>query len=76
MKETDLTRVHAGQPVDVKIDTYPGLQLARLGRFRFAGERRRVFAAARGKHLRQLGEGRAARFRCGSISTAARATCR
>jgi len=23
MKETDLTRVHAGQPVEVKIDTYP-----------------------------------------------------
>jgi membrane fusion protein (multidrug efflux system) len=23
MKETDLTRVHPGQPVDVKIDTYP-----------------------------------------------------
>lgn len=24
MKETDLTRVHRGQPVDVTIDTYPG----------------------------------------------------
>lgn len=24
MKETDLTRVHSGQPVDVTIDTYPG----------------------------------------------------
>ena len=33
MKETDLTYVHNGNPVDVTIDTYPGPHLARLGRF-------------------------------------------
>ena len=60
MKETDLTRVHAGQTVDVKIDTYPDCSWRGSVGFGFAGQRRRVLAVAVREHFRQLGEGRAA----------------
>ncbi len=61
-KETQLTRLRAGQPAEIKIDAYPDLTLT--GHVDSvqpaAGD---TFSASRAKRQRQLGEGGAARAR-------------
>ena len=57
MKETDLTNVHPGNPVDITIDTYPGRHLDRPCRYRQRRQRQRLLSPAGGKCQRQLGQG-------------------
>ena len=45
MKETDLTHVHPGDPVDITIDTYPGCTLERPCRQRQRRPRQFSFSA-------------------------------
>ena len=59
-KETELTWVKQGDPVDVSVDTYPGRTWkAEVAEHR-SQLRLRVLRAARAEHVRQLGEGGAA----------------
>ena len=59
-KETELTHVKPGDPVDVTVDTYPGPDLERRGGSDRAEQRIGVFGAAGAKYIWQLGQGGAA----------------
>ena len=60
-KETQLTHVRAGQPVEIEVDGFPGVVAQGPCRQRVAGERARVRAAAARQRHRQLHQDRAAR---------------
>ena len=60
-KETQLTDMRPGQPVDIRIDAYPGPQADRPCRQRAAGLRHRLQPVAGGERDRQLRQGGAAR---------------
>ena len=60
-KETQLTHVRNGQPVEIEIDSFHRHQLQRPCRQPVAGERPRIRAAAAGQRHRQLHQDRAAR---------------
>ena len=59
-KETQLTDVHAGQPVEIEVDTFPGQVFQRPCRQPRAGQRPGIRAAAARQRHRQLHQGRAA----------------
>ena len=59
-KETELTYVKPGDPVEVTVDTYPGRRWKGDGGEHRAQQRLGVLRAAGAEHLRQLGEGGAA----------------
>ena len=59
-KETELTWVKPGDPVDVTVDTYPGRTWKVGGREHRAQFRLGVLCAAGAEHVGQLGEGGAA----------------
>ena len=60
MKETDLTHVHPGEPVDITIDTYPGCKWDGHVDSVSAGSDTSLLGAAGGECQRQLGQGGAA----------------
>ncbi len=60
MKETDLTHVHAGAPVDITVDTYPGCDWKGHVASRERRQRFQLLGPAGGKCQRQLGQGGAA----------------
>ena len=59
-KETDLTHVRPGQPVEITVDAYPDRSLARHGEIHRPAIGRRVLDPAAAERHRQLGEGGAA----------------
>ena len=59
-KETQLTDVRAGQPVEIEVDSFPGVTLQGPGRQPGAGQRPGIRAAAAGQRHRQLHQDRPA----------------
>ena len=59
-KETQLTRVKPGQPVEVTVDSFPNETAARPRRADCAGQRLAIRAAAAGQRHRQFHQGGAA----------------
>ena len=69
-KETDLTHVAVGQPVDISLDTYPDRHWRGASREHQPGDGRGVLRHSGAERDRQLGEGRRSGSRCASRSRA------
>ena len=65
-KETQVGRMHAGQPVEITVDALSGPHLRGEGRQPLRRHRRQLLAAAGRQRHRQLRQGRAARPRARS----------
>ena len=76
MKETDLTHVRAGEPVDITVDTYPGCKWQGHVDSVSAGSRLQPSRPCRRKTAAATGSRWCSAFPCASPSTRASATGR